>query len=66
MTHLKDCPFCGYQVSTHDPLDTIYPAGPDRNTDGSYKVIQVVCQVCSATVLGESRQEAIDNWNRRV
>jgi hypothetical protein len=58
--NLKPCPFCGNDLNNQDPLDTVYPA------DREDTLYQVVCQVCSATILGESRQDAISCWNMRT
>ena len=56
---LKDCPFCGNDLNTQDHMDTVYPQ------DREMTLWQVVCQTCSATMLGESKEEAIDSWNKR-
>lgn len=56
---LKDCPFCGNDLNTQDHMDTVYPQ------DREMTLWQVVCQRCSATMLGESKEEAIDSWNKR-
>ena len=56
---LKECPFCGYDLNTQDYQDTVYPSNRDRT------LWQVVCQQCSATMLGESKEEAISMWNTR-
>lgn len=57
---LKNCPFCGYDINNNDPMDTVYPSNRDRT------LWQVVCCTCSATVYGETKQNAIDNWNTRI
>jgi Lar family restriction alleviation protein len=59
MTELKSCPFCGNDLNTQDHMDTIYPR------DREMTLWQVVCQRCSATMLGESKEHAIDSWNQR-
>lgn len=60
ISKLLPCPFCGNDVSTQDPLDTVYPC------DRQMTLFQTVCNSCSATVLGETGDEAVANWNRRV
>lgn len=57
---LLHCPFCGNDLNAQDPQDTIYPI------HGMY---QIVCQEnvggCSATILGDSREDCISLWNTR-
>ena len=57
---LNPCPFCGRSLEYQDPLDTVYPANREMT------LWQVVCNDCSATMLGETKQKAIDMWNTRV
>lgn len=57
---LLPCPFCGRDLNQQDPMDTIYPA------DRGKTIYQVVCQDCSATVLGANVEECVENWNRRA
>jgi hypothetical protein len=60
----RDCPFCGHDLNGDDIMDTVYP------TDRERTAWQVVCQTsasgCSATVYGDTEEEAMDNWNRRT
>lgn len=60
---LKLCPFCGFQPDPED-MDCIYPVDREKT------VYSVNCYEvgggCSASVLGWSIQDAIDNWNRRI
>lgn len=58
-TNLLPCPFCGGDLNNQDPMDTVYPSNRDKT------LYQVVCNNCSATMLGESREEAITYWNTR-
>lgn len=58
-TELLPCPFCGYDVNENDPLDTVYPA------DREMTLWQVVCNDCSATAYGETKEDAITRWNTR-
>jgi len=62
---LKPCPFCGFDLDAFEYFDdTIYPKGRDRT------VWSVNCAHfaggCDASVLGDSEQDAINNWNKRV
>lgn len=57
---LKHCPFCGYDVNENDPMDTVYPLNREHT------LWNVVCQECTATILGVTKQHAIDLWNTRV
>jgi hypothetical protein len=60
MNILKPCPFCGF-VFPEDLIDCIYPrsfgwrAGCNESMGG-----------CTAEVLGETEEEAIQNWNKRI
>lgn len=56
---LLPCPFCGQDLNKQDHMDTVYPAARDMT------LWQVVCQTCSATMLGESKKDAIEHWNTR-
>jgi len=59
----RDCPFCGHDLNGQDIMDTVYPANKQ------YTHWNVVCTEssggCSATMYGETEEEAIDNWNCR-
>lgn len=69
---LKNCPFCGHDLNSQDPKDTLYPAFWWHNpeTEQEETVWHIVCQVtaggCDCEVYGSSPQESIDNWNRRA
>ena len=80
MNEIKPCPFCGAVLNIEDG-DTLYPTGFGwkiiEGTDFlSYHRLSEVpreqwcwgmhCPNCSAEVNGDSEQEAIDNWNKRV
>ena len=60
----RDCPFCGHDLNSDDIMDTVYPTDRERTS------WQVVCQTlaggCGATLYGETEEEAMDNWNRRI
>lgn len=62
--NLKPCPFCGHNLNTQDPLDTIYPVDREKT------VYQIVCNEysggCDTTILGGSIVECINKWNRRI
>ena len=57
---LLPCPFCGNNLNEQDILDTVYPANRERT------LYQVVCNCCSATMLGETYDDAISKWNTRI
>lgn len=65
---LKLCPFCGNDVQKQyelDSRDTVYPV------DREQRVWNVLCGGwygyggCSASILGDSAEDAMNNWNRR-
>lgn len=58
MAELKPCPFCGKQPSS-DKITII-------STHGRKKEIEVVMCQCGGIMLGLSKEEAIEAWNRRV
>lgn len=59
---LEFCPFCGYRPDINDP-DVCYQI---KNAPAS--LWQVTCgnMDCGALMLGESKEEAIVYWNKRV
>lgn len=65
---LLPCPFCSNDLSKQDPIDTIYPT--TRPDEIGLQLWQIVCQEpyggCSATILGWSKEECIELWNRRA
>lgn len=65
---LKPCPFCGFKPDPEDD-DCIYPAAQKRDESGRFLLWQVVCYEtgggCSASVLGDSAEDAAKNWNKR-
>lgn len=62
---LLPCPFCGNDLNNQDPCDTIYPAYYNHNK----YTYQIVCQEnvggCSATILGDTKEDCISLWNTR-
>jgi hypothetical protein len=60
---LKACPFCGFQPEMDDP-DFLYPILTDRTLWGAH--CPSPAGGCSASVLGESRDEALVHWNSRA
>jgi len=77
---IKPCPFCG-STQDIDDGDTLYPTGGGWKLIGGtglkgYRRFSEVpkeqwcwgmhCCNCTAEVQGDSKQEAIDNWNKRV
>lgn len=72
------CPFCGKQVDLTDE-DTLYPSGDGWLWDEfleckTYHSLRDVPQEqwcyllhcsCGVTMYGDSKQETIENWNRR-
>ena len=59
---LLSCPFCGFTPDIEDP-DSVYPVVRDKS------VWRAHCPSpaggCSASILADSRGEAIEAWNRR-
>jgi len=61
---LKSCPFCGgeavlYEIAAHThKLATFMPDYPG----GAF----IECSECTAALSGETKDEAIREWNRRV
>jgi Lar family restriction alleviation protein len=56
MNELKLCPFCGGKA--HAAYHN------SRNKDDEYYLI--MCAYCFARTVGETVEEAIDAWNRRI
>ena len=63
MASLLPCPFCGFVPDVKDG-DCIYPVNRERT------VWNLVCYDtgggCGASVLGDSPENAIINWQKRV
>lgn len=62
---IKPCPFCGSDVDRYkDSEDFIYPI--DRTGD----LYEIHCLGiyggCDASILGESPEDCIEKWNKRV
>jgi len=64
---LLPCPFCGHDMNRQlawYPEDTIYPVTKD------YSVWNLICSAldggCDAEILGRSREECFEKWNRRT
>jgi hypothetical protein len=62
---MKACPFCGFVVSFDDYIDAVHPI----RVRGAREIWQAGCLTiaggCDASVLGDSKEDAIKNWNRR-
>ena len=78
---MKDCPFCGCHVDFDDP-DTLHPSGVFwRDTehgrlyygwsecdfeDRENKCYQLNCLGCGCEMHGDSKDEVIEKWEKRV
>jgi hypothetical protein len=74
---LKPCPFCGRKKDIED-YDTLYPSGMywiekdlvrsyvtfNKRSENHSPCWQVSC-ACGASLNADSREEAIENWNKR-
>lgn len=63
---LQSCPFCGHDMNQQyidSPEDTIYPMNRERT------IWNIVCQDyaggCDAVVIGDSKEDCIEKWNKR-
>lgn len=64
MENLKNCPFCGFDLNTLDDFDdNIHPI--DRERTVWIVNCSSIAGGCDASVLGDSEQDAINNWNTR-
>lgn len=60
---LKPCPFCGYVFKDEDMDDVLYPVG----RTGLWQVVCLeIAGGCSASALGNTINETVKAWNRRV
>jgi hypothetical protein len=67
MSKIQPCPFCGYKFNQMDEDDFCYPYG--REIQGRQLWVAGCIEHaggCSAHVLGVSKEEAVEFWNRRV
>lgn len=55
---MKPCPFCGFQVDVDDE-DSVYPVNLEKT------LWQAGHYVCGVSILGDTAEEAIINWNTR-
>ena len=59
---IKSCPFCGFEFDLEDTLDEIYQL---RNMN----IWMLTCNEskggCTASVLGDSMIDVVNNWNKR-
>lgn len=71
---LLPCPFCSFEPDINDP-DCIYPVRSDiPYLDENEKIIYTIWNIncyesgggCSCSILGDSRQDCIDKWNKRA
>jgi len=68
---LLPCPFCGHDLNTQDIMDTIYPSFLHIDEDGvEHYIYNIVCQEsaggCGAIILGNSVEDCVTKWNKRV
>lgn len=62
---LKPCPFCGRAVDIENP-DAAYPLTPSNVVPEIWQAGCIESEGgCTAHVLGFSRAEAIEAWNKR-
>ncbi len=59
LTPMKNCPFCGCKVDVNDP-DSVYPTNREKT------LYQAGHYVCGVSILGDTAEEAIANWNKRT
>lgn len=68
LAQMRPCPFCGKTPDATDSLDVLHPI--TREEPGVVRVWGASCAEphggCSAEVLGNGPQDAVDRWNRRV
>lgn len=64
-TPLKPCPFCGSDVDSYkDSQDFIYPVTKDKSL-WNINCLEIY-DGCSVQILGDSPEECIEKWNKRV
>lgn len=59
---LKPCPFCGWDIGDNQPFITEKEVGHDLYSS----VHAIQCDECGVMMYGETREEVIEKWNRRV
>ena len=62
MSELKSCPFCGEKAEVFN--DVTFKAETGEQIVG--KKFFVWCTDCPALVSGDTKEEAIEAWNRRA
>lgn len=58
LPEMKNCPFCGFKVDVNDD-DSVYPLDFEKT------LWQAGHYVCGVSILGDTAEEAVDNWNKR-
>ena len=59
---VKPCPFCGVQMEDSDADDYLHPM---REGFWSINCLEIAGG-CGVQMIGDTRQEVIQKWNRRV
>lgn len=74
-----DCPFCAAHIDINEP-DVLYPSGIGWMNDENLEMLlyckalevpeeqwcyKLVCPNCAVEMHGDSKEEALVNWNRR-
>jgi hypothetical protein len=70
---LLSCPFCGHLPDRDDP-ETIHPAVRPEYDPITDKLVYTIWQIncvgihggCDASILGDSPEDCIEKWNKRV
>lgn len=62
MVELKPCPFCGSEAEVFKDVTFIAETGEKIGEIAFF----VWCTKCTALVSGNTKEEAIEAWNRRV
>lgn len=58
LPEMKNCPFCGFKVDVNDD-DSVYPVDFEKT------LWQAGHYVCGVSILGDTAEEAVENWNKR-